>query len=121
MTDRLQSLRGDGAKLWKMMADADDIETLEQGMALAEAFGGPIENLLDGVDVNAGLLVKTSRFKGTLARQPILDLILLHQLSLAPKGSREASLREEVRHLDIRAPMIPHMNGFTDLKLLNYR
>ena len=41
MTDRLRSLRGDGAKLWKMMADADDIETLEQGMALAEAFGGP--------------------------------------------------------------------------------
>ena len=41
MTDRLQSLRGEGAKLWKMMADADDIETLEQGMALAEAFEGP--------------------------------------------------------------------------------
>ena len=43
MTDRLQSLRGEGAKLWKMMADADGIETLEQGMELSEAFGAPIE------------------------------------------------------------------------------
>ena len=99
MTDRLQPLRGEGAKLWKMMADADGIETLKQGMELATAFGAPIENLLDGVDVNAGLLVRTSRFKGTLARQPILDLILLHQLSLALAGSREANLREAIRHL----------------------
>jgi len=116
MTDRLQPLRGEGAKLWKMMADADGIETLEQGMELAEAFGAPIENLLDGVDVNAGLLVRTSRFKGTLARQPILDLILLHQLSLAPSGSREATLREAVRHLELKTPMIPHMSGFTGLE-----
>lgn len=118
MTDRLQPLRGEGAKLWKMMADADGIETLEQGMELAKAFDAPIENLLDGVDVNAGLLVRTSRFKGTLARQPILDLILLHQLSLAPSGSREATLREAVRHLELKTPMIPHMSGFTGLETL---
>ena len=116
MTDRLQPLRGEGAKLWKMMSDADGIETLGQGMELAEAFGAPIENLLDGVDVNAGLLIRTSRFKGTLARQPILDLILLHQLSLAPSGSREADLREAVRHLELKTPMIPHMRGFTGLE-----
>jgi len=118
MTDRLQSLRGEGAKLWKMMADADGIETLEQGMELAEAFGAPIENLLAGVDVNAGQLIRTSRFKGTLARQPILDLILLHQLSLAPLGSREAGLREAIKHLDLKVPMIPHMRGFTGLETL---
>ena len=80
MTDRLQPLRGEGAKLWKMMSDVDSVETLAQGMELAEAFAAPIENLLDGVDVNAGLLIRTSRFKGTLARQPILDLILLMML-----------------------------------------
>jgi len=116
MTDRLQPLRGEGAKLWKMMSDADGIETLGQGMELAEAYGAPIENLLDGVDVNAGLLIRTSRFKGTLARQPILDLILLHQLSLAPSGSREADLREAVRRLELKTPMIPHMRGFTGLE-----
>ena len=116
MTYRLQPLRGEGAKLWKMMADADSIETLQQGMELAIAFGAPIENLLDGVDVNAGLLVRTSRFKCTLARQPILDLILLHQLSLAPAGSREANLREAIRHLELKTPMIPHMSGFTGLE-----
>jgi hypothetical protein len=55
MIYRLQPLRGEGAKLWKIMADADGIETFKQGMELAEAFGAPIENLLDGVDVNAGL------------------------------------------------------------------
>ena len=63
MTDRLQPLRGEGAKLWKMMADADGIATLEQGMELAEAFGAPIENLLAGVDVNAGQLIRTSRLE----------------------------------------------------------
>jgi hypothetical protein len=118
MTDRLQPLRGEGAKLWKMMADADGIATLEQGMELAEAFGAPIENLLAGVDVNAGQLIRTSRFRGSLARQPILDLILLHQLSLAPLGGREADIREAIRHLDLKVPMIPHMCGFTGLETL---
>lgn len=118
MTARLQPLRGEGAKLWKMMKDADGIETLKQGMELAEAFAAPIENLLDGVEVNAGLLIRTSRFKGSLARQPILDLILLHQLSLAPAGSREANLRESVRHLELRTPMIPYIRGFTGLETL---
>lgn len=118
MTVRLKALRGEGAKLWKMMSNAESIETLQQGMELAEAFGAPIENLLDGIDVNAGLIVRTSRFQGTLARQPILDMILLHQLSLAPPGSREADLREAVKYLELRAPIIPRMRGFTGLETL---
>lgn len=118
MTTRLRALRGEGAKLWKMMSEADSIETLEQGLELAEALGAPIENLLDGIDVHAGIVIKTSRFKGTLVRQPLLDIILLHQLSLAPPGSKEAKLREAVKHLDLRSPMIPRMRGFTGLENL---
>ena len=62
MAERLKPLRGDGAKLLKLVTEAEDLQTLEQALELGAALGQPAEGLLDGVEVNgAGELVLSSR------------------------------------------------------------
>ncbi len=119
MTERLKPLRGEGAKLLKMVAEATDLATLEQALELANAIGQPAEGLLEGVQVTAaGELLPSSRFRGTQATQATLDLLLVHQLSLAPAGSPEAQLRQSVRHLALSCPLLAPLRGFDGLETL---
>ena len=99
MAERLKPLRGDGAKLLKLVSEAQDTQTLEQALELGRALGQSAEGLLDGIEVTAGgELLLSSRFRGTQANQPALNLLLMQQLSLAPEGSPEAKLRRSVFH-----------------------
>ena len=119
MTERLKPLRGDGAKLLKLVAEAQDLQTLEQALELGAALGQPAEGLLDGVEVNgAGELVVSSRFSATQATQPAFDALLMHQLSLALEGTPEAALRRAVRRLDLTCRTLPHLRGFEGLESL---
>ncbi len=120
MTERLKPLRGDGAKLLKLVAEASDRQTLEQALELANAIGQPAEGLLEGVEVTAGgELLYSSRFRGTQATQPALDLLLLHELSLASDGTPEAALRRAIRRLDLSCPLLPALRGFDGLETLS--
>jgi Leucine-rich repeat (LRR) protein len=117
---RLKPLRGDGAKLLKMVQEAADLQTLEQALELSAAIGQPAEGLLDGMAVTAaGELLYSSRFRGTQATQPALDLLLVHQLALALPGTPEADLRCAVRSLDLRCPVLPPLRGFDGLDTLS--
>lgn len=119
MTQRLKPLRGDGAKLLKLVIEAQDTQTLEQALELGHALGQPAEGLLDGVDVTAaGELLPSSRFRGTQADQPTLDLLLMQQLSMALEGSPEATLRSSVRHLNLVCQIPPVLRGFDGLESL---
>ncbi len=119
MAERLKPLRGDGAKLLKLVTEAEDLQTLEQALELGAALGQPAEGLLDGVEVSgAGDLLPSSRFRGTQASQPALDLLLIHQLSLALEGTPEAALRRAVRRLDLACRVLPHLRGFDSLESL---
>ena len=119
MTERLKPLRGDGAKLLKLVTEAEDLQTLEQALELGAALGQPAEGLLDGVEVNgAGELVVSSRFRGTQAAQPAFDALLIHQLSLALEGTPEAALRCAVRRLELACRALPHLRGFDGLESL---
>lgn len=119
MTERLKPLRGDGAKLLKLVTEAEDLQTLEQALELGTALGQPAEGLLDGVEVNgAGELVLSSRFRGTQAAQPALDALLIHQLSMALEGTHEAALRRAVRRLELACRALPHLRGFDGLESL---
>lgn len=119
MTERLKPLRGEGAKLLKMVAEAGDIPTLEQALELAVSIGQPADGLLEGIEVTAaGELLPTSRFRGTQATQAALDLLLVHQLSLAAAGTPEAALRQSVRRLALACPLLPALRGFEGLESL---
>lgn len=119
MTERLKPLRGDGAKLLKLVTEAQDLQTLEQALELGTALGQPAEGLLDGVEVNgAGELVLSSRFRTTQALQPAFDALLIHQLSLALEGTPEAALRRAVRRLELACRTLPHLRGFDGLESL---
>jgi len=119
MVERLKPLRGEGAKLLKLVIESQDLPTLEQALELGAALGQPAEGLLDGVEVNgAGELVLSSRFRGTQATQPLLDALLIHQLSLALDGTIEEALRRAVRRLDISCRALPHLRGFDSLESL---
>jgi hypothetical protein len=119
MVERLKPLRGEGAKLLKLLNESQDLQTLEQALELGAALGQPAEGLLDGVEVNgAGELVFSSRFRGTQATQPVLDALLIHQLSLALDGTPEAALRRAVRRLDLACHVLPHLRGFDGLESL---
>jgi hypothetical protein len=119
MVERLKPLRGDGAKLLKLVTEAEDLQTLEQALELGAALGQPAEGLLDGVEVNgAGELVLSSRFRGTQATQPAFDALLIHQLSMALEGTPEALLRRSVRRLELACRTLPHLRGFDGLESL---
>jgi len=119
MAERLKPLRGDGAKLLKLVTEAEDLQTLEQALELGAALGQPAEGLLDGVEVNgAGELVLSSRFRGTQATQPAFDALLIHQLSMALEGTPEAVLRRSVRRLELACRTLPHLRGFDGLESL---
>ncbi len=119
MADRLKPLRGDGAKLLKLVTEAQDLQTLEQALELGNALGQPAEGLLDGVEVSgAGDLLPSSRFRGTQASQPALNLLLIHQLSLALEGTPEAGLRRSVRRLNLVCRILPALRGFDGLESL---
>ena len=119
MAERLKPLRGDGAKLLKLVTEAEDLQTLEQALELGAALGQPAEGLLDGVEVNgAGELVLSSRFRGTQATQPAFDALLIHQLSMALEGTPEAALRRAVRRLELACRALPHLRGFDGLESL---
>ena len=119
MKERLKPLRGDGAKLIKLVTEAVDLQTLEQALELGAALGQPAEGLLDGVEVNgAGELVVSSRFNSTQAMQPAFDALLIHQLSLALEGTPEAALRRAVRRLELPCLALPHLRGFDGLESL---
>lgn len=116
---RLKPLRGEGARLLKLVTESEDLQTLEQALELGNALGQPAENLLDGVDVTAaGELLPSSRFRGTKTSQPALDLLLIHQLSLALEGSPEANLRRSVRRLQLMCRIVPPLRGFDGLESL---
>ncbi|MEY2800855.1 MAG: hypothetical protein RL513_439, partial [Pseudomonadota bacterium] len=116
---RLKPLRGDGAKLLKLVLEASDTQTLEQALELGAAIGQPAEGLLDGIEVTAaGELLPSSRFRGTQASQGALDLLLVHQLSLAPEGTPHAALRRAVRRLVLACPILPTLKGFDGLQVL---
>lgn len=116
---RLRPLRGEGAQLLKLVTEAKDLPTLEQALELGNALGKPAENLLDGIEVTAaGELLPSSRFRGTKASQPALDLLLIHQLSLALEGSHEADLRRSVRRLHLVSLIMPRLRGFDGLESL---
>ncbi len=120
MTERLKPLRGEGAKLLKMVLEAQHLQTLEQALELGTALGQPAEGLLDGMQVTAaGELLYSSRFRGTQAVQPYLDLLLVHQLSLAAEGTPEGTLRSAVRSLDLHCPLLPPLRGFDGLETLS--
>ena len=120
MKERLKPLRGDGAKLIKLVTEAVDLQTLEQALELGAALGQPAEGLLDGVEVNgAGELVVSSRFNATQATQPAFDALLIHQLSLALEGTPEAALRRAVRRLELPCRALPHLRGFDGLESLS--
>lgn len=120
MAERLKPLRGDGAKLLKLVIEAQDTQTLAQALELGHALGQPAEGLLDGVEVTAGgELLLSSRFRGTQASQPALNLLLMQQLSMALEGSPEAKLRSSIRHLDLASPIAPPLKGFDGLETLS--
>jgi hypothetical protein len=117
---RLKPLRGEGAKLLQLVSAAVDLATLEQVLELSAAIGQPAEGLLDGIGVTAaGELLLTSRFRGTQATQAGLDLLLLHQLSLAADDTPQAHVRRAVRRLDLRCPLLPALRGFDSLEVLS--
>lgn len=119
MTERLKPLRGEGAKLLKMVLEAQDLQTLEQALELGTALGQPAEGLLDGIEATgAGTLSLSSRFQGTQAQRPALDTLLIHQLAMALPDSREAALRESVRKLTLSCRVLPLLRGFTALETL---
>ena len=119
MTQRLKPLRGDGAKLLKLVIEAEDTQTLEQALELGHALGQPAEGLLEGVEVTAaGELLPSSRFRGTQAQQPALNLLLMQQLSMALEGTPEARLRSSVRHLNLVCQIPPTLRGFEGLESL---
>jgi hypothetical protein len=119
MVERLKPLRGEGAKLLKLVTESQDLQTLEQALELGSALGQPAGGLLDGVEVNgAGELVFSSRFRGTQSTQPVFDALLIHQLSLALDGTPEAALRRAVRRLDLACFALPHLRGFDHLESL---
>lgn len=118
MATRLKPLQPDAARLWKMIT-TNDRDALRHGLAIAEGLGCPLNGVLDGVEVNGlGELVRSSRFSGTALAQPVLDAILLHQLSMGLPGSPEACLREQVRVLDLRLRIMPRLVGFSGLTFL---
>jgi len=120
MAERLKPLRGDGAKLLKLVLEAQDTQTLEQALELGRALGQTAEGLLDGIEVTAGgELLLSSRFRGTQASQPALNLLLMQQLSMAPEGSPEAKLRRSVRHLNLVCQIVPTLSGFDGLESLS--
>ena len=120
MAERLKPLRGDGAKLLKLVSEAQDTQTLEQALELGRALGQSAEGLLDGIEVTAGgELLLSSRFRGTQANQPALNLLLMQQLSLAPEGSPEAKLRRSVFHLNLVCQIAPTLRGFDGLESLS--
>ena len=122
MVERLKPLRGDGAKILKLVIEAQDTQTLEQALELGHALGQPAEGLLDGVEVTAGgELLLSSRFKGTQAGQPALNLLLMQQLSMALEGSPEAKLRKSVRHLNLVCQIVPTLRGFDGLESLSLK
>jgi len=119
MTKRLKPLRGEAAKLLNLVMEAQDTQTLEQALELGHALGQPAEGLLEGVEVTAaGELLPSSRFRGTQANQPTLDLLLMQQLSIALEGSPEANLRSAVRHLNLFCQIPPVLRGFDGLESL---
>ena len=120
MAERLKPLRGDGAKLLKLVLEAQDTQTLEQALELGRALGQTAEDLLDGIEVTAGGdLLLSSRFRGTQANQPALNLLLMQQLSMAHEGSLEAKLRRSVRHLNLVCQIAPTLRGFDGLESLS--
>jgi hypothetical protein len=119
MTQRLKPLRGDASKLLKLVIDAEDVQTLEQALELGHALGQPADGLLEGIEVTAsGELLPSSRFRGSQANQPALNLLLMQQLSMALEGSPEASLRSAVRHLNLVCQIPPVLRGFDGLESL---
>jgi hypothetical protein len=119
MTNRLRPLTGEASKLWKLLTQ-NDLASLRHGLELAAAAGWPLEGLLDGVGVDAtGNLIRSSRFSGTAQQQPVLDVVLLHQLSMAPDGSPAALVRQSVRELVLAVPLVPLLKGFDALEHLD--
>ena len=120
MTKRLKPLRGESAKLLNLVIEAQDTQTLEQAQELGHALGQPAEGLLEGVEVTAaGELLPSSRFRGTQATQPTLNLLLMQQLSMALEGSPEANFRSAVRHLNLICQIPPVLRGFDGLESLS--
>lgn len=119
MSTRLRPLSGEAAKLWKLLTQ-HDLSSLRHGLELASVSGQPLDGLLEGVNVDArGELIRSSRFSGTATQQPMLDLVLLHQLSLASSDSEAARVRQSLRHLAIAVPFVPHLKGFDGLEYLD--
>jgi hypothetical protein len=119
MATRLKPLKQDAARLWKMIT-TNDREALRHGLAIAEGLGCPLDGVLDAVEVDGtGELIRSSRFSGTAFEQPVLDVILLHQLSMALPDSPEDALRARVRSVDLRLRTVPRLIGFSGLEFLS--
>ncbi|MEI6039439.1 MAG: hypothetical protein WCQ52_07125 [Actinomycetes bacterium] len=102
------------------MITSNDLQALRHGLAIAESFGSPLEGVLDGVLVDStGVLIRSTRFSGTTFEQPVLDCILLHQLSMALADSPEAALRGKVKAIDLRLRTLPRLIGFSALESLS--
>jgi Leucine-rich repeat (LRR) protein len=73
--------------------------------------------LLEGmeVDVETGEVVRNKRFTGTEPAQIFLDVAMYSLLSVAPDGSRAATLRAAVRKIDIKIAVMPELAGYETL------
>ena len=119
MIESSSSNRKEASNLWKLLSSSDKA-TFEQGLAIAESMGAPMESLLEGISVNerTGELIRNARFSGTKDAQPQLDRVLLHQLSLAESKSVIGKLRAQVRKVVISGDGIPVLRGFEGLESL---
>lgn len=112
---RLKPLKGEASRILKLCLEKDR-KTALQGLELAAAIGAPLEGLLEGVSIDAdGKIVRSKRFNGNDKTQPVLDSLLLLQLSLAAKGSEEAKLRTSITHLVCKVCRLTDLSGFTKL------
>jgi len=119
---RLKPLKPEASRIFKLCLEKD-LGGLKQGLELAKALGKPLEGVLDEIGINqsTGELIKGKRFTGNAKTQPMLDALLLLQLSLAPKGTPAYDIRNQIKKLSSISPVLPTLETFNSLEELELK
>ncbi|MBU3580468.1 hypothetical protein ICN19_00390 [Polynucleobacter sp. AP-Capit-er-40B-B4] len=119
---RLKPLKPEASRIFKLCLEKE-LGGLKQGLELAKALGKPLDGVLDEIGINqsTGELIKGKRFTGNPKTQPMLDALLLLQLSLAPKGTPAYDIRNQIKKLSCISPVLPTLETFRSLEELELK
>ena len=118
---RARPFQGVLAAVFKLI-DSQDPDNLSQALELMVQSAEPFDALFEqcGIDGRGGL-IRSQRLYGSAATQPVFDALLLHQLSIAPEGSRGALIRCSLRSLSLALAQAVPAHGFDALESLDIK